>query len=83
MFIAHTATAFWHHFPPWIIKNMDLETVSHFGTPNHRKSKSMPKVSPKMLPKSNLKSIKLDLRASVFWDWASRFWVTQSYPGSG
>ena len=33
MLIAYTATAFWHHFPPWILKNMDLETVSHFGTP--------------------------------------------------
>ena len=38
MVIAHTAIAFWHHFPPQIIKNMDLETVSHFATQNHRKS---------------------------------------------
>ena len=38
MVIAPTAIAFWHHFPPQIIKNMDLETVSHFATQNHRKS---------------------------------------------
>ena len=38
MYIAHTALASWHHFPPQILKNMDLETVSHFATQNHRKS---------------------------------------------
>ena len=38
MFIAHTDTAFWHHFHPWITKNMDLETVSHFDIQNQRKS---------------------------------------------
>ena len=32
MFIAHTATGFQQHFYFWIIKTMDLETVSHFGT---------------------------------------------------
>ena len=37
MFIAHTAMAFWHHFHPWVTKNMALETVSHFGLPNRRK----------------------------------------------
>jgi len=47
MFIAHTATAFWHHFHPWITKTMDLETVSHFGTPNHRK---ITKWCPKWVP---------------------------------
>ena len=40
MVIAHAAIAFWHHFHPWITKNMDLETVSHFATPNHRKSQN-------------------------------------------
>ena len=35
MVIAHTASAFWHHFHPWITKNMDLETVSHLGTQNN------------------------------------------------
>ena len=40
MLIAHTAIAFWHHFHPWITKNMDLETVSHFATQNHRKSQN-------------------------------------------
>ena len=38
MFVAHAAMAFWHHFHPRITKNMDLETVSLFVTPNHRKS---------------------------------------------
>ena len=37
---AHAAIAFWHHFHPWITKNMDLETVFHFATPNHRKSQN-------------------------------------------
>ncbi len=32
VFIAHTATGFQQHFYLWIIKTMDLETVSHFGT---------------------------------------------------
>ena len=31
-FITHTATGFQQHFYLWIIKTMDLETVSHFGT---------------------------------------------------
>ena len=34
-------------FPPRIIKNMDLETVSHFGTPNHTQITEM---SPKWVP---------------------------------
>ena len=52
MFIAHTDTTFWHHFHPWITKNMDLETVSHFGTPKHRKiTKKVPKVGPRGVPK--------------------------------
>ena len=51
-----------HHFHPWITKNMDLETVSHFATPNHRKSQKM---DPRRLPKSILKSIKTDIWASV------------------
>ena len=47
MVIAHAATAFWHHFHPWITKNMDLETVSHFDTPNQRKiTKRWPKWDP-------------------------------------
>ena len=45
MVIAHTATGFRQYFHPWIIKNMDLETVSHFGTLNQRK---ITKMSPKM-----------------------------------
>ena len=35
MVLAHAGIALWHHFHHWIIKNMDLETASHFGTPNH------------------------------------------------
>ena len=38
--MAHSVTAFWHHFHPWHIKNMDMETFHHFATPNHRKSKN-------------------------------------------
>ena len=57
MFIAHAAIAFWHHFHPWIIKNKDLETVSHFGIPNHRKSQkcdqSGSQEAPQMHPKIN------------------------------
>ena len=40
MFIAHTAIAFWHHFHPWITKDMDQETVSYFASRNHRKSQN-------------------------------------------
>ena len=62
MVIAHAAIAFWHHFHPWITKNMDLETISHFAIPNH---KIVSKVNPMKLPKSILKSIKVDIWASV------------------
>ena len=44
MVLAHTASASWHHFHPWITKNMDLEPVSHFDTPNQQQIR-------KMLPK--------------------------------
>ena len=40
MVLAHGATAVSHHFRPWITKNMDLETVYNFATPNHRKSQN-------------------------------------------
>ena len=40
MVIAHAAIAFWHHFHPWITKSMDLETISNFATPNHRRSQN-------------------------------------------
>ena len=36
MVIAHTASASWHHFHPWITKKMDLEPVSHFDTPDQQ-----------------------------------------------
>ena len=65
---AHTATAFWHHFHPQIIKKMDLETVSHFGTPNHRKSQkglqSESQETPQMHHKIN-KNEHLDLKVPV------------------
>ena len=59
MFIAHTAIAFWHHFHPWITKNMDLQTVSHFGTPNHRKIKKSAQSDSHGTPKMILKSLKI------------------------
>ena len=65
MFIAHTAIAFWHHFHPWITKNMDLQTVSHFGAPNHRKITKGAQSDSQGTPQITLKSIKLDLWASV------------------
>jgi len=59
MVIAHTASAFWHHVHPWITKNMDLETISHFGTQNHRKiTKRCPKWV-QATPQITLKSIKM------------------------
>ena len=57
MVLTHPASAFWHHFHPWITKKMDLETVSHFDIPNHRKShnciQSGPQEAPKMDSKIN------------------------------
>ena len=53
MVIAHTASASWHHFHPWITKNMDLEPVSHFHTPNQRQITNMsPKWTPGDSPKA-------------------------------
>ena len=62
MFITHTATAFWHHFHPWITKNMDLETVSHFGTPKHRK---ITKWWPKWIPGGSPNDPKIDKNAHL------------------
>ena len=61
MFIAHTAIAFWHHFHPWITKNKDLETVSHFGIPNHRKSQKCAQSGSQEAPQMTLKSIKMHI----------------------
>ena len=36
-----------HCILAWIIKKMNLETASHFGTPNHRQ---ITKLSPKWVP---------------------------------
>ena len=65
MFITHAAIAFWHHLHPWITKNMALETVSHFATQITENHEIVPKVDPKRVPKSILKSIKVDIWASV------------------
>jgi len=59
MVIAHAATAFWHHFHPWITKNMDLETVSHFGTQHNRKITKLCPRWAQEAPKMNLKSINM------------------------
>ena len=60
MAIARAATAFWHHFHPWTIENMDLETVCHFGTPNIRENhKHVSKVGPMRHPKRTPKSINM------------------------
>jgi hypothetical protein len=68
MVIAHTPTGFWHHFHPWITKNMDLETVSHFGTQNNRKiTKRCPKWFPGDSPNEPkiYKNAQLDLQVPV------------------
>ena len=68
MYIAHGAIAFWHHFHPWITKNMDLETVSHFATQNHRKSQkcvqSGSQEAPQIHPKID-KTGPLDLNVPI------------------
>ena len=68
MVIAHAAIAFWHHFYPWATKNMDLETISHFATPNHRISQKCPQSesqeAPQIHPKID-KSGHLDLSVSI------------------
>ena len=60
MFITRTAIAFGHQFHPQITKNMDLETVSHFGTGNHRTIAKMYKKSVPETSKMVLKSIQMD-----------------------
>ena len=59
MVIAHTASASWHHFHPWITKKMDLEPVSHFDTPNQQKIRKVPPMwtqeTPQRHPKVNKK----------------------------
>ena len=61
MVIAHAAYAIWHHFHPRITKNMDLETVFHFGTPNQitEKSEKGPQSDSQGIPKIKLKSLKI------------------------
>ena len=60
MVIAHTASASWHHFHPWITKKMDLEPVSHFDTSNQQKIRKGLQCGPRRLPKGILKSIKMN-----------------------
>ena len=57
LFVAHTAIAFWHHFHPRITQNMDLETVSHFGTANQRQ---ITKMSPKWVPGDSKRHPQMD-----------------------
>ena len=61
MVIAHAAIAFWHHFYPWATKNMDLETISHFATPNRRISQKCPqsesREAPQLHPKIRRPSV--------------------------
>ena len=57
MVIAHTATGFQQHFHLWIIKNMDLETVSHLATPIKDKSQ-------KGLQNDSQETIKMDTGTS-------------------
>ena len=59
MVLAHPASAFWHHFHPWITKKMDLETVSHFATPNHGKSQNCAQSDSQGTPQIVLKSLKI------------------------
>ncbi len=47
MVLVHAAIAFWHYFHPQITKNMDLETISHFATPNLKK---ITELCPKWIP---------------------------------
>ena len=65
MVITHTATGFQQHFHLWIIKNMDLETVSHLATPIKEKSQKGLQIesqeTPQMTPKID-KNRLLDLQ---------------------
>ena len=68
MVVAHAATAFWHHFHPWITKNMDLETVSHFGTQHHGKiTKWCPKWSMKECKVLHLEHFFLTVHMGSIW----------------
>ena len=62
MVSAHASIAFWGHFYHWIIKNMDLETVSYFATPNHRKSRNYAQSGSQEAPKIHPKTNKLPQR---------------------
>ena len=65
MVMPHAGIALWHHFHPWITKNMGLETVFHLATPITENRKIVPKIDPRRLPKSTPKSMKMDIWASV------------------
>ena len=74
VFIAYAAIAFWDHFHPWITKNMDLETVSHHATPNHRKSQNCvqsgsqevpPRASAVVLPQTRGGAVQLPHEGAV------------------
>jgi hypothetical protein len=67
MVIAHAAIVFWHHFHPWTIKNMDLETVCHLAISTHRRfeNKCVQGKSRGGLPNSIQKLIKANIWAPV------------------
>jgi len=60
--IAHTASAFCHHFHPGITQNMDVETVSHFSTTNNRK---ITKRYPKWIPGDSPNDLEIDKNAHL------------------
>jgi len=60
--IAHAASAFWHHFHPWITTTVNLETVSHSGAPNHWK---ITKRCPKWIPRDSQNDPKIDKNAHL------------------
>ena len=61
MVIAHTASASWHHFHPWITENMDVESVSHFATPNTDKSQKGLQIDSQEPPQMDPKIDKIGL----------------------
>ena len=78
MVIAHAAVGFKCYFHFWIIKNMDLETVCHFGTPNQRKSQTNLQARSQETPKMHRKIIKVDTwPSSCLWAVSVDPWLTK------
>ena len=66
MVMVHSVIAFWHHFHPRSTKNMDLETFPSSPPQITENRKIVPKVCSRRVPKSNQKSLKSDIWASVW-----------------